>query len=145
MNKQYELEFFYFPGCIVAANKLHDEHGDREQLALIDYCGLILWQKDPAGLPEEIRHNINLCAAGELDAFRAAYLTKPYLRALSDFPDCFWFRNRDRIHQAKTTGDLYRLYMELYQKAGRWRLPDGVQDPAELANDAATPGLSVAH
>ena len=58
MNKQYELEFFYFPGCIVAANKLHDEHGDREQLALIDYCGLILWQKDPAGLPEEIRHNI---------------------------------------------------------------------------------------
>ena len=145
MNKQYELEFFRFPGCIIAANKLRDEHGDREQLAMIDYCGLILWRKDPASLPEEIRHNINLCAAGELDAFRAAYLTKPYLRALSDFPDCFWFRNRDRIRQAKTTGDLYRLYMELYRKASRWCLPEGVPDPAELAEGAAAADLLDAH
>jgi hypothetical protein len=145
MNKQYELEFFHFPGCIIAANKLHDEHGDREQLALIDYCGLIHWLKDPVKLPEEIRHNINLCAAGELAVFRAGYLAKSYLCALSDFPDCFWWRNRDRIRQAKTTGDLYRLYMELYQKSGRWCLPDGVQDPAELADNAAAPGLSAAH
>ena len=145
MNKQYKIEFFRYPGCIVVCNALREEYGDYEQLAHIDYSGLILWLKDRARLPEEVRRAVNNLAAGELHVFRVAYMTKPYIRALSDFPDCFWIKYRDRIHQAKTTADLYRLYMSCYLESGRYCLPEGVPDPAATGESETAPAPAVCH
>lgn len=70
--REMSLEFFAFPGCIVAANTLRHVRGDYETVAKIAYSGVVRFFA-PDLRPEYIA-SINAVAARELDSFRQRYL-----------------------------------------------------------------------
>ena len=70
--REMSLEFFAFPGCIVAANTLRHVRGDYETVAHIAYSGVVRFFA-PDLRPEYIA-SINAVAARELDSFRQRYL-----------------------------------------------------------------------